>query len=228
MYPHLAPLLIGAAPPAATVLTLNVESSFHLPGPLRVLDPEGATFLDTRLFWNRATRLICWHTFDKRALEKFDCAHFLRFPDSSSVLWPTCFFGITHSEFGRFRVTNATLQLFSEHAGDLLIELYVKRYDWQLIWKQVEAFLKRHTPLYDLPRGLKPRQLKWITERVLVARASWRCDTGLPLLHHRLNRLGFPTPTPTPIPAFPNYYPDYNPKHLIITEWIPYLPKDLT
>ena len=227
IYPHFAPLPPGAAPPAAVVLTLNVECSLHLPGPLRLLDPKGVTFLDSRLFWNNTTRLLCWHTFDKRSLDKFDCTHFLRFPDHSSVLWETCFYGIVHSELGRFRTTNATLQLFTDNAGDLLIELYVKRYDWPKIWKEVDAFLKRHTPLYDLPRGLKPRQLKWITERVLIARASWRYDTGLPLLNHRLQRLGFPTPTPTPIPPFPNYYPDYTPQHLIITAWIPFLPKYL-
>ena len=229
IYPHFAPLPPGpgAAPPPAVVLTLNVEGSLHLPGHLHLLDPKGVTFLDSGLFWNFATRLLCWHTFDKRSLAKFDCTYFLRFPDHSSVLWTTCFYGIVHSELGRFRTTNATLQLFADNAGDLLSELYAKRYDWLKIWKQVEAYLKRHTPLYDLPRGLKPRQLKWITERVLVARASWRYDTGLPLLHHRLQRLGFPTPTPTPIPPFPDYYPDYNPQHLIITEWIPFLPKDL-
>ena len=227
IYPHFAPLPAGAAPPPAVVLTLNVESSLYLPGPLRVLDPKGVTFLDSKLFWNHATRLLCWHTFDKRSLDKFDCTHFLRFPDSSSVLWPTCFHGIIHSEFGRFQVTNATLQLFTDHAGDLLNELYSRGYDWLKIWKQVEVFLKRHIPLYDKPRGLKPRQLKWITERALIARASWRYDTGLPLLHHRLQRLGFPSPTPTPIPPFPNYYPDYNPQHLIITAWIPFLPKNL-
>ena len=228
IYPHFAPLPPGTVPPAAIVLTLNLEGSLHLPGPLRALNPMGVTFLDSMLFWNTTTRLFCWCTFDKRILEKFDCTHFLRFPCYASVLWPTCFYGIVHSEFGRFHVTNATLQLFANQAGDLMIELYTKRYDWLKIWKEVDVFLKRHTPLYDRPRGLKPRQLKWITERVLVARASWRYDTGLPLLHHRLQRLGFPTPTPTPIPPFPDYYPTYNPQHLSISAWIKFLPKTLS
>lgn len=198
------------------ILTLNLEQDDSVsPHPLTPQNdpnhPPGLSFLDLLISWCPTTRQYIHQTFDKRALDKFKWTPLTKFPKPSSCLWQSCYTGLIPSELNRYRSTCSDLKRWIIPTANLLLELYLKNYNWTALWDGVTKYLHSKGSQYnnDQERQYSAPQLEWMTRQALVARVTHLWDTGHQEYQHRNHVLNIAPDIPSPTAPPPIYTPKY-------------------